>query len=327
MFQMTSIVKVEGIKNTIKPNAITWKRSVTDYSDTATIKLPAVAMLKKQGDVYERIETGLQFKEGLQISIACGYDGKNPVRFKGFIRQIKPNVPLEIECEGYSYLLRKIQAFNKSYKAGTKMKTVLTDLVNGTPIKLSRDIPDVTIESAANFSGKSGIQVLDWFKEQMLMTVYFNFDELYVGLKYTDFKKTIKLRLGWNVVEDNELKYNPRKELTEVNISLSTKQKDGKTQYADPKSKGNGGKQVKMNVRLDNATLKKVQDDQKKKLLNRGYEGALTAFLVPFAEPAMAVDIEDPKYPARAGKYFIEAVEGEFSSGGGRQKIKIEASL
>jgi hypothetical protein len=327
MFQMTSTVTIEGIKNIIKPNAITWKRSVTDYSDTATIKLPAVAMLKTKGDVYKRIETGLQFKEGLQITIACGYNGKNQLRFKGFIRQIKPNVPLEIECEGYSYQLRKKQSFNKSYKAGTAMKTVLNDLIDGTQIKLSKGIPDVIIESPVNFSGKSGIQVLDWFKEQMLMTVYFNFNELYVGLKYTDLKQTIKLRLGWNVVDDNDLKFNPKKELTEVNISISAKQKDGTTQYADPDSKGDGAKQVKMNVRVDNSTLKKIQDDQKQKLLNRGYEGSLTAFLVPFAEPAMAVQIEDPKYPARSGKYFIEGVEGEFGSGGGRQKIKIEASL
>lgn len=327
MFQMTSTVTIEGIKNIIKPNAITWKRSVTDYSDTASIKLPAVAMLKTKGDVYKRIETGLQFKEGLKITIACGYNGKNQLRFKGFIRQIKPNVPLEIECEGYSYQLRKIQSFNKSYKAGTKMRTVLEDLTKDTQIKLSKAIPDVTIESPVNFSGKSGIQVIDWFKEQMLMTAYFNFEELYVGLKYTDLKRTIKLRLGWNVVDDNDLKFNPKKELTEVNISVSAKQKDGTTQYADPNSKGNGNKQVKMNVRVDNNTLKKIQDDQKQKLLNRGYEGSLTAFLVPFAEPAMAIQIEDPKYPARSGKYFIEAVEGEFGSGGGRQKIKIEASL
>lgn len=327
MFQMTSNVTVKDIKNIIKPNAISWKRSVTDYSDTAIIKLPAIAMLKNNDGNYYPKETALNFQEGQEISIACGYNGKNEVRFKGFIRQIKPNTPLEIECEGYSYQLRKKQAFNKSYRAGTKMKKVLTDLIEGTHITLSEAIPDVTIESPVNFSGQTAIQVLDWFKEQMLMTVYFNFEQLYVGPKYTNFKKTIKLRLGWNVVEDNDLKFNPNKEPAEVKLSLSTKQKDGKTQYADPKSKGSDSKQVKMKVRLDKATLKMLQDDQKQKLLNRGYEGSLTAFLVPFAEPAMAVDIDDPKYPARAGKYFIEAVEGEYGSGGGRQKIKIEASL
>lgn len=327
MFQMTSTVTVKGIKNTIKPNAITWKRSVTDYSDTATIKLPAVAMLKKEGDVYERIETGLQFKEGMEITIACGYGGTNPERFKGFIRQVKPNVPLEIECEGYSYELRKKLSFNKSYKAGTPMKTVLNDLIAGTSIKLSQAIPDVTIGSPVNFSGKTAIQVLDWFKEQMLMTVYFNFEELYVGLKYANFKKTIKLRLGWNVVEDSDLKFNPKKRSPEMNISLSVKHKDGSTQYADPNNKGGEGKQVKMKVRVDDDSMKKLQEDQQKKHLNSGYEGSLTTFLIPFAEPAMAVEIDDPKYPARTGKYFIEGVEGEYGSGGGRQKIKIEASL
>ena len=327
MFRMTSTVFVEGFKNTIKPNSISWKKSITDYSNTATIKLPAIAMLKKNGEEYDRIETGLQFREGLEVTIGCGYDGVYYRRFKGFIRQIKPNVPLEIECEGYSYHIRKIQSFNKSYPAGTKMRKILDDLVKDTPVKLHPKIPRVIIESPVNFSGKSGIQVLDWFKEKMLMTVYFDDEFLYVGLKYANFKRTIKLRLGWNVVEDNDLKFNPRKELTEVNISLSTKQKDGKTQYADDKSKGKGGKEIKMGVRVDKDTLKRIYDDQRRKLLNRGYEGSLTAFLIPFAEPSMAVQIEDPKYPERSGRYFIEAVEGEYGPGGGRQKIKIEATL
>lgn len=335
MFRMTSFITVEGFKDIIKPTEIKWKRSIIDYSDTATIKLPAIAMLKKEGGAYERVETGLKFDEGLQITIFCGYNGVNYMRFKGFIKQIKPNTPLEIECEGYSYQIKKIQAFNKSYRAGTKIRKILTDLVKAIPLKEYEDIPvklseaihDGTIESPVNFSGKSGIQVLDWFKEKMFMTVYFNAAELYVGLRYTNFKETIKLRLGWNVVDDKDLKYNPKKKLTEVNVSLSAKQKDGSTKYADTKSKGKGGKQVKMDVRVDSETLKKIHADQQQILLSRGYEGSLTAFLVPFADPAMAVQIEDPRYPARSGKYFIEAVEGEFTAKGGRQKIIISASL
>ena len=324
---MTSYIEVEGIKNVIKPNAIKWKRSVSDYSDTATIKLPAIAMLKTNGDNYERTETGLKFKEGMKVTIACGYNGTNPVRFTGFIRRISPTVPLEIECEGYSYQLRKKMGFNKSYKAGTKLKDLLADLIKGTDIKLSGIIPDVKIESPVQFSQKKGTDVLDWLKENMLMIVYFDFNVLYVGLKYTNLKNTRTFRLGWNVIQDNELKFNERKELTDVRIVLSQKEKDGQTKVIEHDGKQSNTKQVKMKIRLDDATLKEIAADQKKRLVNRGYEGALTTFLFPLAEPSMAAQIEDSKYPARTGKYFIESVEGSYGPDGGKQKIKIEASL
>lgn len=327
MFQLTSTIQVQGIKNVIKPNAVKWKRSVSEYSDTATVKLPAVAMLKKNDDTYERIETGLKFQEGQQIEIACGYNGKNNRHFLGFIRRISPTVPLEIECEGFSYQLRKKQGFNKSYKAGTKVKTLLNDLIQGTNIKLSKSIPDITIESPVSFSHKKGTDVLDWLKEKMLMTVYFNFDELYVGPKYIELKKKVKLRLGWNVIEDSELKFKDRKDLEEVRVQISQKEKNGKKEMAEHDSKYENTKQIKLTVRLDAATRKLIAADQKKRLVNRGYEGAVTTFLLPHAEPAMIAEIDDKKYPERAGKYFIEAVEGDYSSGGGRQKIKIGASL
>jgi hypothetical protein len=328
MFTLTSEIKIEGIKNIIKPTAIKWKRSITDYSDTATIILPAITMLKSNGaEDYKLVETGSKFSEGRKVEIKCGYDENNYARFIGFIRRINPKVPLELECEGYTYQLRKIQNINKSYPAGTKLIAIVNDLIKGTDIKPGK-ISDVTIETAIRFENKRGTEVLDWIKEKLLHTVYFNLDKLYVGLRETELKKNINLRLGWNVVESDELKFNKNRELANVNISLSQKGKDGKPEYAtvpDPKDKN--VKQLRLPVRVDKATLKRIEEDQRKKMQNRGYEGAITAFLIPYAEPGMAVSIEDPKYPERTGKYFIEAVEGEFGSGGGRQKIKIASTL
>jgi len=329
MFRMTSKITVEKIKNEVKPVAIKWKRSITDYSDSATITLPAIAMLKSNDqNTYTRVETGLQFREGLRVEISCGYDGQNTVRFKGFIRRINPKVPLELECEGYVYQLRKKQNVSRSYKAGTTLKSILHDLIDGTDIKLSPSIPDIKIESPVPFKNMKATAVLDYFKEKMLMTVYFNEDVLYVGLREAEKKDTIKLRLGWNVMDGNELKFNKERELATVNISLSQKGKDGKAVYAskaDPRNKS--VKHMQLPLRVDKATLKKIEDEQRKKMQNRGYDGAISAFLVPYAEPGMAVSIEDQKYPERTGSYFIEAVEGEFGSGGGKQKIKISSTL
>jgi hypothetical protein len=264
----------------------------------------------------------------MEVLIKCGYDGKNRTRFRGFIRRINPKTPLELECEGYSYQLRKKQNINKSYKAGVKLTDILKEVIRGTDIRLSAYIPEITFDSPVTFNNKKATEVLDWLRDKMLQTVYFNLNYLYVGLREAQLKPNIILRLGWNVVESNELKFNNDRELADVKISMVQKGKDGKTDAASKSDPDNKNvKQLKLPCRVDKATLKRIEEEQRKKMQNRGYEGAITAFLVPYAEPGMSATIEDKKYPLRTGKYFIEAVEGEFTSSGGRQKVKIASTL
>lgn len=333
MFLMTADILVVDVANgktykPFKPTSISCKRSIDDYSDSAKIQVPAIAMLKTKGDVYEKVETGLQFKEGAKVEIKAGYDGKNVTRFKGFIRRINFSVPIEIECEGYSFLLRKKLNITKSYPSGTKMKKILTDLVDGTEIKLSKLIPDVTIESPVIFKNASGTQVLDWFKERMAQTVYFNYDELYVGLRETELKATKKFRLGWNVVKDNDLKFNDKKEHAEVKFLLQQRNSDGSYTKETFDSKFTSTQVKRIYVRLDPAYLQKMAEDAKAKFVNKGYEGMITAFGVPYMEPGMGAGIEDPRYTTRAATYFTEAVEFDFTKNNGvRQKIKIGSLL
>jgi hypothetical protein len=322
---MTANIAIGPFKP-MKPNAVKWKRSLADYSDTATIKLPAIAMLRKDGE-YKQVETGNQFAEGMPVTVQVGYDGKNETRFKGFVRRINYSIPLEVECEGYSYLLRKKLGFKNSYPSGIKMKTLLQDLVKDTDIKLSDKIPDITIQTPVTFPGSTGTQVLDWLKEKMLQTVYFNGDVLYVGLQQAEIKKTIKMRLGWNVIKDSELKFNDKKEFSEVKIEVRQRGKDGKIARASHDDKYTETKAVRLGVRLDKATMAAIAADQKARLVNRGYEGGLTTFLAPYVEPGMAVWIDDRRYPVRTGKYLVAGEEGDFSASGGRVKVKIGNSL
>jgi hypothetical protein len=326
MFIMTADIKIGDFKP-FKPNSVSWKRSIDSYSDSSLIKMPAIAMLKTTGDSYRQVESGLQFKEGMAVEVKCGYDGNNITRFKGFIRRINFSTPIEIDCEGYSYKLRQKLNITKSYPSGTKMKRILVDLVDGTGIKLSPHIPDVTIESPVVFKNASGIQVLDWFKERMVQTVYFNYDVLYVGLRQTELKDTVKFRIGWNVVKENDLKFNDRKEHSQVMLQLQSRNVDGSYTREIYDSKFSDVKVIRIYVRVDDAYRKKMAEDLKGKFVNKGYEGMITAFVVPYVEPGMAADISDSRYPERSGKYFIEAVNGEFGPGGGRQKIKIGNAL
>lgn len=73
--------------------------------------------------------------------------------------------------------------------------------------------------------------------------------------------------------------------------------------------------------------MQEIAEDQRRKLSKTGYTGKITGFLTPVVEPAMSTEIIDNAYKERNGKYFIEAVEGSFDKGGGRQHITIGLNL
>lgn len=323
---MTHDIVVTGVNRNqpFKASSMKWSRSVENISDSAMIKVPAITTLRKEGDTYAQVQTGLQFKEGMPVQFSAGYDGINTLRFKGFIRRINFSVPCEIECEGYSYLLRKKLDFSKSYK-NTTVRKILIDLTEGTDIVLSDEIPNIPLEKAT-FQNVTGIQVLQWLKEKCLLTVYFNYEQLYVGLQQLDLKETISYRLGWNVVKDNDLKFNDQKEFADVRIEVGTRKKNGEKEKAFVGKKDGQLKKFKSIIK-DKALLAKIAEAKKNEIVNRGYEGSITAFLAPYIEPGMAAFIDDTKYPDRKGKYFVTGVDGEFSKSGGRQKIKIGNSL
>lgn len=315
MFRITGHIATEKYKPFVF-TSVKWVRSVDNYSDTASIKIPAVSMLKTSGESY-KVTTGLQFDEGMKIEVWAGYNGDNKQRFKGFVRRVNYTVPVEIECEGYSYQLRKKLNINKNYQ-NTTVKKILQDLVDGTDIKLSALIPDVPIAKAV-FKNCTGTQVLDYLKDKCMLTVYFNYDELYCGLKYISPKKTVKLRLGWNVIKDADLKFNDKRELAEVRIKMVARKKNGTTSvsYFGPKD----GQVIEKRISLitDEKTLTTIAEREKEKLQNRGYEGGLTLFLEPQINIGDALKIEDVRYPERAGLYFNTNASGEVGPSGGRQ--------
>jgi hypothetical protein len=323
-FKMTSSVKIGSFKP-VKPSSLKWSRKVDDFSDTATVKLPAITKLKKNGDTYELVQTGLQITEGMPIEFSCGYDGKNDLRFKGFVRRINFTVPLELECEGYSYQLRKKIDFSCSHQSIT-LKKLLEELTQGTDIKLSEAIPDVPLQNI-RFKNVKGTDVLEYLKDKCLLTSHFDFEELYCGLKMTDIKKKVLFRLDWNVIKSNELKFEANKELAKVNIKIEKREKTGHKKKGATDVKDGSVKTLQVRHITDEASLKAIADQKRSELVHQGYEGKITAFLIPYVEPSMAAKIIDKTYPERSGTYFIESVEGELSTSGGRQKIGIGVTL
>lgn len=323
MFYLTSDITI-GNYAKVKPLKVTWKTDINSFTDTCTIELPRIKYLINDKNKTEEQpkpgeSAGYLFKENDKISISLGYDGLNSKRFEGFIKRVNMSIPVKIECEGYSYLLYDV-IFNKSYQSVT-VKQLLTDVCAGTEIVLSSEIPQIPLTNV-RFKNATGIQVLEWLQKECHLAVYFNFNELYVGTQFGKKGKTVKLRLGWNTIKEDDFK----KRLVDKNVRIVIQEKNEKGEVKKTKSdveKYDNEKDIKIKAGIPADLLKQIANRLQTKSNYNGYEGSITAFLEPATNKGDVAEIDGYKYPDKSGRFFVESVEGEFGPGGGRQKIQL----
>lgn len=323
MFYLTSDITI-GTYKKVKASKVSWKTSVNNFTDTCTIDLPRITYLKTVKTVTEDKQEPNErkeyvFKENDKISILLGYNGRNTKRFEGFIKRVNMGMPVQVECEGYSYLLYDV-IFNKSYENVT-VKQLLIDVCAGTEIVLSTEIPDIPLKNV-RFKNATGIQVLEWLQKECQLTVYFNFNELYVGTVFGKKQDTVKFRLGWNTVKEDDFK----KRIVDKNVRIVIQEKNSNGEVKKTKSdveKYGADKALKIKAGIPADLLKQIANRLQTKSNYNGYEGNITAFLEPAVNKGMVAEIIDKQYPERAGSYFVETVSGEFGKSGGRQTIEL----
>lgn len=334
MFYLTSDIEIGGVK--VKANKVVWKTSVNSFTDTCTISLPRTKYLKSEKltteEIGEETKQTYTFKENDKVSVKLGYDGNNKLRFKGFVKRVNMGIPVEVECEGYSYQLYDV-IFSKTF-AKVTVKELLQEVTAGTDIVLSKEIPDIPLKNV-RFKEATGIQVLEWLTKECKLSVYFNFNELYVGTMFGKKQEEIKIHLGWNSVKDDGLK----KRQVDKNLKIVIKEKNEqgevkKTKAKDKKEKStktpqkkinkySNEKAVKVKAGIPAQFLKEIAERLQTKENYKGYEGDITIFLEPYAHKGMVCELIDKVFYERQGRYFIDSVSGEFGEGGGRQTIKL----
>lgn len=322
MFHLSSNITIGTY--TVKPTKANWKTDVNSFTDTCTIELPRITYLKTtknstqdQQDANEKKE--YLFKENDKVSVMLGYDGNVTKRFEGFIKRINMAMPVQLECEGYSYLLYDI-IFSKSY-ATTTVKALLTDLTKGTDIILSSEMPNIPLKNV-RFKNATGIQVLEWLQKECKLAVYFNFNELYAGTVFGKTQATVDFQLGWNTVKEDDFK----KRQVDKKVKIVINEKNDKGEVKKTKSnleKYSNEKTVKIKAGIPSDLLKQIANRLQTKSNYKGYEGSITAFLEPMANKGMVANIIDKQYTDRTGRYFIESVSGEYGTSGGRQTIQL----
>lgn len=352
MFVLNSDISIGQFVN-VWVHDVSIKKSIFEYVDKAVIKLPISARIKNKNQnadntIIKTVQTAEQFKAGDPVEIKLGYNGSLNTEFIGFVRRINFTSPLEVECEGYSYQLR-IKTYQKTFKHA-QLLDILKYLVEGTDIELDeKNIPGFVIDKLC-LTGCNGCQALEEIKKisHDIVRIFFSGKRLWAGLLYLNAtgtvdkyptKETVKYRLGWNVIKDNNLKL--RQSDGDVVMIYEGIKKDGSKETALVNGKvhtrakkivqTSGGvglhKTVRTTAVTDAGTLKNMALAAQYKFNYDGYEGKITAFLQPYCEPAYMAFIEDLKYPERNGLYNVESVEVSYGMKGARRIVGIGIKL
>ena len=315
------------------------KRSIHSLADTATIKIPSIGTLSKKGKAFPVVvTTGNEFNDGDAVTIKLGYNGDLQTEFKGFVKRRDLDMPLEVTCEGYSWLLRRSTI--KQFVNKMAVKDILALATSDTgPHKINVQCAiDLTLEKIPTMdrSAFDLIGDISSYTDGCVNCFFIQPDTLWCGLIYTPYANNddaigagkVSYRLGYNVVKDNSLKVRDA-ENDPVSVRYNTRQANGEkvSQTSDAYSDSVRTHSKILNQVKDAGALKQLANEKAYKLNYTGYEGSIKAFLQPYAGPGYIAYITDDRYPERNGSYVVESVEVHFGVNGARRLVELGPRL
>lgn len=310
---LTCDIKIGNLRTTAVNNVVI-RRSIYSLGDTAVVKLPVTAILRQDGQPPVRVETAEKIAVGNRVEISLGYDGRNRLEFRGWVKAVNLKTPVEIVCEDEFYTTR-----SRNLKTSGTIK--LRELLG----KCGLDVAECEELTLRNFAvpDKPVSSVLAKLTSDYGLAIFFDLEgRVYACRPERVVGEKVKYELRRNVINDDNLQYQSRQDL-KIEIRAICITKDGTKVEA---KKGTEGGIVQTRYFYDIADMKELATLAARELereTSDGYAGSITTFLEPYAAPAMVAEITDPVYADRSGKYYIEAVETSFGRGGGRRKVEI----
>jgi len=311
-------------------------RSIHSIADTAILKLPSVARIVSNGKVMpETVITGKQFNDGDPVIIKLGYNSDLQTEFQGFVKRRNLDMPLEVECEGYSWLLRR-NSVTQFYSSVT-VKELLETAVAGIDADYTIEVQcEVDFElNNVRISDESGFDVINNISKMTdgcLSCFFIQPTVLWCGFLYTPYAQgndvldsgTVNYRLGYNVVKDNSLQERII-ENDPVEVKYSKKLSNGHkiTAVSDAFPDFSATRSKILNHISDQSGLNQLANEKAYQLNYSGYEGSINAFLQPYATPGYVAYISDDRYPERDADYLIESTEVHFGIKGARRVLEI----
>lgn len=286
----------------------------------ATVQLPGYWLFKSN---KLRIKDWL--RRGDPITIELGYNKQLVTEFTGYVTEVKPGIPVTLNCEDEMYRLKRYPV--KCSYNGVRLPQLLKDICPpGTQI-------DALDTQLGHFkaSNVTVAKVLEKLKELYGFVSYFRDGILYCGKVYrqgtTDNRKTAFnfQRPGPGAVLDDRLEYRTADDLHVIVQATShqLKGKDLKVTVGDTTELDAEQRTLNYFNLASEADLKATALRDVQKLKVQGYKGSFTSYGLPSVQHGELVGISNTEYSERDGDFFIDATAKTFESGGYRQEITL----
>lgn len=321
MFVLQAIIKIGDYTFRAVHN-VKITKSVDELADICTIELPTHFKVAKGG---ESLYTEKAIRVGDKVSVTLAYEGVySGVEFEGYVKKVKPSIPVSIECEDAMYLLRR-KNISKSWQK-TTLREVLQEVVKDTPIVLADNIPEIQLDQWI-IRNANGTQVLEKLKEEFRLSVFINDEgKLYAGLsELTNIGQTARYDLNYNIVA-NDLEYRTKEE-RKLKVRYTYIDKNNKKKTVEEGDPDGELRTFHTSVVSEEPKLREMARAEMKRLKYDGFDGSITSFLVPFATRGMQAHMIDNELKEIDERYFIKKVEITFGRNGARRQVTIGAKL
>jgi hypothetical protein len=291
-------------------NSISIMQSIKKLSDTAVIIVPRAfsrAIISGETTSLERKNITDYIKVDDPVTVKLGYDGEPQKEFTGYVTKLGADMPLKIECEDEMSKLKKSN-FTKAF-ASVGLKALLNFIAPDYQHNLIDDVElgKFTINNASAF------QVLEILRKNYGLHAYFIGKVLQVGFPISlTPTSTHRYVINKNVrAKSNNLKF-VKKDDVKLLLKAISINRNGQRLHSEYGDKG--GTQRTLHFRdKTQRELEKLAEKNYKSLSFDGYQGMLPCWGRPRTIAGDAVEITDPKYSERDGKYLIEAVTLKFN--------------
>lgn len=300
-------------------NNVEIQSSWEDYTDKATIVIP-----KKLEFNGKEIIAGTNplFKRGDKIEIWLGYDDDNKKEFEGYISDIKPQLPLIIECQDLMWKLKQSN-YTISYKS-VNLQKLLADLLIG-DYSFPFVADDIEL-GAFRITNANILEVFEELKNSYGLITFAQDGTVYSGLPYKqELQQQVTYNLEHNVVDSSNLTYSRAddKRIKVVAISIFADNTKEEVEFGDA-----DGEQRTFNFyNVPKSQLQETAERELERIKVDGYEGDFTAFGVPFVQHNDAVNITSNVTPEQNGTYLVKGVNVSFGMSGFRRVIKADKKI
>lgn len=296
-------------------------KSVDILADTATVVLPGAA--------YNRaLNIEDKLKVGDKVAIRLGYNNLNDSRqsrteFEGWLQKIATDDgSITLTCEDDIYLARK-SVEDKQF-AKTTVKTIAE--------YVCRQVGGLTVNCTYDFRydkfvihKATGYDVLKKLQDEIKANIYIKDNVLHIHPAYIEIFGKVAHDFFKNI-ETSSLQYK-RAEDRKYEVEVEGIQTDGTRVSVKVGTPGGDKRSVKIYGVSDKAMLKKRGKEELKYLVYDGYEGSITGWLLPYAEPGFSVLLKDADYEYKEGRYYAVSVKTRFNSDGGSREIELGPKL